>query len=346
MTDFPEKTAASPDNQPSDLCPEDVLVAVPTLNEAAGIEACLLSLIDRDPFMAGVEVVVADGGSSDGTVEIVQRMAQRFPNLKCIDNPGQIQSAAINRVAEHSASPSNHFLVRCDAHAFYPPGYVKAVAESLALRPDAAAVATAMDAIGSGCISRAAAWIVDTPLGSGGSAHRGGQLSGWVDHAHHAGFRLDWFRRVGGYDESFSHNEDAELDHRLNEAGGRIWLDAGIRLDYRMRDTLRGLWLQYWRYGKGRVRTILKHRMRPRLRQILPVLAVLAITASLLTGLMWPPAFLVAGGYLILVFLVSVLGASVLKSACGLWAGPAMAAMHLAWGGGFLTQFLRSKGKG
>ena len=32
------------------------------------------------------------------------------------------------------------------------------------------------------------------------------------------------FRAVGGYDESFSHNEDAELDYRLNAAGYRIWM--------------------------------------------------------------------------------------------------------------------------
>lgn len=345
MPDLPEASTLSPATEASALRPEDVLVAVPTLNEAGSIEACLQSLIDQDPFMGEVRVVVADGGSSDGTVQIVTGMADRYPNLKCVDNPGRLQSAAINRAVACCASPTHRFLVRCDAHAIYPSGYVKAVAESLARRPEAAAVATAMDATGRGCIGRAAAWIVDTPLGSGGSAHRGGQRSGWVDHAHHAGFRLDWFRKVGGYDESFSHNEDAELDHRLNEAGGRIWLDAGIRLDYRMRDTIRGLWLQYWRYGKGRVRTILKHSMRPRLRQILPVLAVLAIAASLLTGPIWTPALLVAGGYLAIVVVVSILGSLVLKSHCGLWAGPAMAAMHLAWGSGFLAQLVQSRGE-
>lgn len=323
--------------------PDEVLVAVPALNEATHIEACLDSLIGNDPFMAGVRVVVADGGSNDATLAIVQRLATRYPNLSGIDNPGRLQSAAVNGVVAAVVDPVHRYLVRCDAHAVYPPGYVRAVVESLAGRPEAASVATAMDATGTGCLARASAWIVDTPLGSGGSAHRGGHRSGWVDHAHHAGFRLDWFRRVGGYDPDFSHNEDAELDHRLGLAGGRVWLDAGIRLDYRMRETLRGLFVQYWRYGRGRARNLLKHGVRPRLRQMLPVVLVLVLAAGLLLGPFWPPALVVVVGYLAAVTAVSVAGMLALKSLCGLWAGPAMAAMHLAWGAGVLAQLLAGR---
>lgn len=318
--------------------PSEVLLAVPTFNEASHIEACLHSLIGDDPFMANVRVVVADGGSRDRTVAIVQGLKGRYPNLVLIDNPGRFQSAAINAVVATQAEHEHQYMVRCDAHAVYPLGYVRAVVESMVLHDEAASVATAMDATGQGCVSRAAAWIVDTPLGSGGSAHRGGKQSGWVDHAHHAGFRLDWFRKIAGYDESFSHNEDAEFDHRLGLAGGKIWLDASIRLDYRMRDSLRGLWLQYWRYGRGRARNVLKHRIRPALRQLLPAAATIGISLSLALGLFWPPALLVAGTYLAAVIAVSVIGCIRMKTACGLWAGLAMAAIHLAWGLGFLLQ--------
>lgn len=327
---------------PPNLRPDEVLVAVPALNEAGHIEACLDSLIGTDPFMAQVRVIVADGGSQDETVAIVKRLAGRYPNLRCIANPKRLQSAAVNKAFLECADPTHRYLVRCDAHAAYPPGYVHAVAESLVSHPDAASVATSMDAVGQGCMQRAAAWIVDTPLGSGGSAHRGGQLSGWVDHAHHAGFHSHWFRKVGGYDESFSHNEDAEFDHRLGLAGGRVWLDADIRLDYQMRNTLKGLWLQYWRYGRGRARTVVKHRMRPRLRQMLPVAAVLAVSVSVVLGMIWPPAFLIVAIYLALMATVSVTAVVTTRSPCGMFAGLAMAAIHLAWGAGFMFQFIRS----
>ena len=220
-----------------------------------------------------MRVVVADGGSRDATRAVVAGLASEFPNLELIDNPGRLQSAALNRIVETCARPEHRVLVRCDAHAVYPPGYVLRVAASLAAR-EAAALAVPMDAVGAGRFQRAAAWVVDTPLGSGGAPHRGGRRSGWVDHGHHAGIRLDWFRRVGGYDPGFSHNEDAELDHRLTLAGGRIWLDARIRVAYPMRATPAALARQYWRYGRGRARTVLKHRLRPRPRQLAPVLTV------------------------------------------------------------------------
>lgn len=323
--------------QTAPVQPEDVLVGIPALNEADHIEACVVSLIGNDPFMQSVDIVVADGGSHDDTQKRVQHLRARFPNLRLINNPGRLQAAALNAIAADAKS-RHRFLVRCDAHATYPAGYVQAVAESLSHRPEAASVTTVMDAIGDGCFQRAAAWVVDTPLGSGKSAHRGGSQSGWVDHAHHAGFRLEWFRAIGGYDPAFSHNEDAELDHRLGLAGGKIWLDADIRLDYRMRPTMRKLCKQYWSYGRGRARTVLKHRMRPRLRQLFPVLAVLGIAMSLAVGAIWPPALLLTAGYLALMAAVSIAGAVAMRSVCGLLAGPAMGAMHLAWGGGFLRQ--------
>lgn len=327
----------------SEPCAADqVLVAVPTLNEAAHIEACLASLIGDDPFMAQVRVVVADGGSRDDTRALVDTLTHRYPGLRRIDNPRRLQAAAINAVVADQAEPGHRYLVRCDAHATYPPGYVRAVADSLAARPEAASVATPMDAIGAGCFQRAAAWIVDTPLGSGGSAHRGGRRSGWVDHGHHAGFRLDWFRRIGGYDESFSHNEDAEFDHRLGQAGGKVWLDADIRLDYHMRPTPAALWRQYWNYGRGRARTVLKHRMRPRARQMIPVINLLGLMAGLILAPVLPVALIWPAAYALVLLAVSVTGAIRLRSLCGLGAGLVLGIMHNAWGAGFLTQTLRA----
>lgn len=321
--------------------PEEILVAVPTLNEAAHIEACLESLIGTSTAMRQVRIVVADGGSTDDTVARVRAMARDFPNIVVIANPKRLQSAAINAVVAEMAEPGHRYLVRCDAHSTYPPGYVRAVVDSLASHPEAASVATPMDAVGDLPFQQAAAWIVDTPLGSGGSAHRGGTKSMWVDHGHHAGFRIDWFRRIGGYDESFSHNEDAEYDYRLTQAGGNIWLDTRIRLDYVMRPTRLALTLQYWRYGRGRARTVIKHRMRPRLRQLIPPLNLIGMVICLVLApvapilLLWPLLYLVALG------VVSLTSAQSLESADGLWAGPALAIMHNAWGAGFLYQLWR-----
>ncbi len=315
--------------------PARVLVGIPALDEERHIAACIRSLMEPAAEMAAVRLVVADGGSRDRTRAIVAALAEEFPNLALIDNPGRLQSAALNRIVADCARPEDAILVRCDAHSVYPPRYVLDVADSLAGR-DAAAVATVMDARGDTCFARAAAWVADTRLGSGGSGHRGGRASGYVDHGHHAGIRLSWFRAVGGYDPAFSHNEDAEFDHRLRQAGGRIWLDARIRIAYTVRPGLGPLARQAWAYGRGRARTVRRHRSRPRLRQLLPPLAVLAIGVGLAVAPLTALGLLPLAGYALLMAVTGVAGAVALRSACGLWAGPALAAMHLPWGAGFL----------
>jgi len=326
-----------------DPAPETILVAVPTLNEEAHIETCLRSLIGGDAEMARTRIVVADGGSTDRTRAIVEGLQTEFPNVTLIDNPARLQAAAINHAVIQCAGPDHRILVRCDAHSIYPPGYVLGVARTLEAQ-DAASVTVPMDAEGEGCFQHALALITDTRLGSGGSAHRGGVRSGWVDHGHHAGFDLGWYRRIGGYDESFSHNEDAEYDRRLTQAGGRIWLEADLRISIAPRATPMGLARQYWRYGRGRARTVLKHRMRPRLRQMIPVGHVAALVVSAALILLHPIGWLYPAAYGVL-----ALGASLWAMGqiglCGLWAGSALAIMHTAWGAGFLTQAVKGPGR-
>jgi succinoglycan biosynthesis protein ExoA len=232
-------------------------------------------------------------------------------------------------------------MVRCDAHAIYPPDYVMQVAESVARR-GVASVVVPMDAEGRTCFQKANAWIVDTPLGSGGSAHRGGRKSMFVDHGHHAGFDLKTFLHVGGYDESFSHNEDAEFDKRLVRSGGRIFLDADIRLAYMPRATVGSLARQYFNYGKGRARTILKHGEIPKLRQLIPPVTLIACVSGVALAPLTPWSLILPAGYLAALAGASVMMAIQKRSACGLLAGVASATMHMSWSAGFLKQlFLR-----
>ncbi|ADM08411.1 glycosyltransferase, succinoglycan biosynthesis protein ExoA [Parvularcula bermudensis HTCC2503] len=316
-----------------------VLVVVPTLNEAARIEDCLRSLI---PDAGAAEVVVYDGGSTDGTCAIVERLIAAFPHLSLQHNDRAVQAAAVNAAA-HAAPADRDILVRCDAHALYPPHYVRDLVTTLIAR-EVDSVVVPMDTVprpGSGRIERAIALSLDSPLGAGGAPHRGGRTSGWVDHGHHAAFRRERFLALGGYDPRFAVNEDAEFDTRLARAGGRIWLDADIRVRYFPRRSLTALWRQYHRYGTYRARHARLHRSRLKLRQLGPALHPLALLASLL---MMPISPWLAAIYPALYLGLLGLGALGLgikhKAAACLLSPLIFATLHMAWGTGFLAGWL------
>jgi succinoglycan biosynthesis protein ExoA len=154
---------------------------------------------------------------------------------------------------------------------------------------------------------------------------------------------LEAFRSIGGYDETFSHNEDAEYDTRLRQSGGRIFLDADIRLSYLPRASVGGLARQYFNYGKGRARTLMKHGERPKLRQLIPPATLVACVVGLVVAPFSLWGLVLPGGYL--AALVAASGMVVVKhrSACGLLAGLASATMHMSWSLGLIRQLLRGQ---
>ena len=305
------------------------LVVIPTLNEAQHIEGLLDTLLADDASHGDTLFVVADGYSTDRTTDIVRRIADRDPRVRLLHNPKRLQSAAIN-LAVQAFGKEASVLVRVDAHAQYPQRFVPRLLESLE-QHQADAVVVPMDSVGDTCLRKAIAWVSDTKLGSGGSAHRGGRASGWVDHGHHAAFTMASFNKAGGYDESFSHNEDAELDCRQRSLGSRIYLDADIRVGYYPRPTLKGLWRQYFGYGRGRSRTVRKHPGSMRMRQM-AVPAHLALSAMAVLAAPWAPWLLAWPAlYLAIILVTSAMVAWKHKSACGLFAGPAAVVMHTAW---------------
>ncbi|MGP3696219.1 glycosyltransferase family 2 protein [Rhodobacter sp. NSM] len=312
-----------------------VLIVIPTLNEALHIDCVLDGLM---PFVRRhpARIVVADGGSTDGTRELVA--ARPEPEIVLIDNPRRLQSAAVNLAVEQFGDEAE-MLIRIDAHSAYPDDYCDVLlAEAQAT--GAESVVVGMKAVGSGFWQSLIAAAQNSRVGNGGSAHRVAPVGRFVDHGHHALMRIDAFRRVGGYDESFSHNEDAELDLRLRREGFRIWLTPRTRVNYFPRRSIRALVKQYFAFGMGRARNILKHRSRPGLRQAVLVALTPALALSLLFPLHWAftiPLLLWTAGCLI----GGVMIAREIGSPGGILSGFAAGAMHVAWSAGFWVHLFR-----
>jgi succinoglycan biosynthesis protein ExoA len=199
-----------------------------------------------------------------------------------------------------------------------------------------------MHTVGNTCMQRAIAAAQNSRMGNGGSAHRNPGSSGFVEHGHHAAFDRTVFLELGGYDENFTHNEDAEFDKRLVRSGRRIYLDGDAIVTYFPRATLGTLMRQYFNYGAGRARTILKHRARPRLRQVAPVAILLACSASLLLSLLDYRFLAIPLAYMIACLIWGAGLAIQRRDACLSLAGIAAIVMHLSWGSGFVTRALKS----
>lgn len=271
------------------------LIVIPCLNEEAHIVG-LLDQLSSAQARVGGQIVVVDGGSTDDTVARVWEAARTNPAITLLHNPQKIQSAAVNlAVACYGDTADN--LIRIDAHSAYPDDFIdQLLAEADA--QDAASIVVSMHAQGTPLLQRVNAAAQNSPVGNGGSKHRIDPKGEYVDHGHHALIKIAAFKEVGGYDESFTHNEDAEFDHRLRDAGHKIWLTARTVVTYFPRGSLSALGRQYYNYGRGRAQNLLKHRIVPKLRQAKVILVMPAILMSILAIYHWifaVPAVMWAG---------------------------------------------------
>lgn len=316
--------------------PTDVLVVVPCLNEDVHL-AGLLDRVLADRAAGRCRVVVADGGSTDASRAIVRGFAAREPCVALLHNPRRLQSAGVN-LAVSTWGAGCDWLIRLDAHAGYPPDYCARLIDA-AERTGADSVTVSMVSRGRGPFQRAAATAQNSLLGAGGSPHRRAGEGRWTDHGHHALMRMEAFRAVGGYDEGFAVNEDAELDLRLTQAGRRIWLAADLRVTYFPRRRPLALFRQYLAYGEGRARTLLKHRCTPKLRQVAP-LAVAPAVLLATAGAAWTPATVPAAAWAGVCLVYGVWLGVRERDAWAAGSGAAAMLMHLAWSIGFWRRLL------
>lgn len=310
-----------------------VLIVIPCLNEAAHLEKLVAQLLATTQHL-NRKIVIADGESTDGTLTIARNLAATHPEVAYIHNTKRIQSAAVN-LAVATFGDDFDYLIRIDAHSDYPENYCDALLFD-AVQTQAQSVVVSMDTIGKSGFQKAVAAAQNSKLGNGGSAHRNTSKEGkWVEHGHHALMTIAAFRSVGGYDEAFSHNEDAELDYRLTKAGHKIWLTAQTGLTYYPRSTATALFRQYFKFGYGRARTIFKHCIKPQPRQMAPLVIAPALALFILSTIFGRILALPLIIWTAICLMYGLSLAKRAKDASLIPSGFAIMIMHMAWSLGF-----------
>ena len=276
-----------------------ITIILPTLNERSHIRDCLDSLKKQD-YTNIVEILVVDGGSSDGTQEIVTADGG---SVRLVDNPKMTAAAAMNIGIKESTTD---VYVRVDAHTLYATDYVS---RSVATYDESKAqvVGGPMRPTGTNPFGRAVAAVTSSPLGVGpGRFHYSEKLEE-VETVYLGIFDAEFVQNVGGYDETNLQwaSEDQELNYRIRRAGGKILLDPNIRSTYFPRDTPRALARQYHNYGMCKASTLAKHKRLPYLRPMVPAIMVAAF-------FMWAALMLLLRNFILLplpliAYLVAVL---------------------------------------
>lgn len=256
-----------------------VSIVLPTLNERSYIRDCLDSLRGQD-YASLVEILVCDGGSTDGTRDIVQHAG--WP-VRLVDNFGVTAAAAMN---VGLSTAVGEIVVRADAHTIYAQDYVARSVDALE-RLNATVVGGPMRAVGETSFGRAVAAVTSSPLGIGPGRFHFGREETQVETVYLGVFRRQTVLDAGGYDEERLQwgAEDQELNYRLRQGGGAVWLDPQIVSWYFPRGTPRALWRQYLNYGICKASTLAKHRTLPYWRPLVPAamvagVAVVALGAS------------------------------------------------------------------
>lgn len=314
-----------------------VTIAMPAYNEERFIETCIRSVQAQDYPRDRIEILVADGRSEDRTRAILADLAAEDPRIHVIDNPERLQAAGLNRMIREARGD---IVVRMDVHCEYAPTYVRICVETLE-RTGADNVGGAQRAKARTGFQRALCAALTSPLGVGGASYRDANREGFVDTVFLGAFRKRVFEAIGLYDPRAITNEDAELNQRLLESGGKIYLSRDIEVHYYPRDSFTSLAKQYYKYGRGRARTLLKLGRFPTLRPVIPFLMVVGGVTLLVVPPLWPVAVPALAAYALATGAEAVrigrgLGPSGIATAWGIFP-----VLHVSHGVGFAAGLIR-----
>ena len=317
----------------------DVSVLTPVLNEERHIEEAVATMRSQQ-FEGELEFIFADGGSSDRTRAILADLARAEPRIRVLDNPAGQTASGLN-VALRAARGT--IVARMDAHTLYPPRYLAVGVERLR-RGDGVVWASGPQVPhGVDPGSRAVALALGSRLGTGGASfrHATGEeieastgFTGVLDRA--------FLERVGGWDEGWPVNQDSELGARVAAAGGRMVVVPEMAAQYIPRSNLRALMRQYRRYGYYRAKTSRAHPESMRATHLIPPAIVLLLAVAVVgPRAAQKPARLGAAAYGTAIAAATGAAARSNGPAAAVRLPAVFAAMHLAWGTGFLGGCLR-----
>jgi glycosyltransferase involved in cell wall biosynthesis len=323
-----------------------VSIIIPCYNEQDTICKLLEAIYAQTFPRIDLEVVIADGLSTDGTRSQIESFSNSHPNLHIavVDNLPRSIPMALNCALKES---KGEIIVRLDAHSMPYPDYIeRCVADLQAGLGENVGGIWEIHPGAQSWVAQSIAMAASNPLGVGDALYRHADKAALVDTVPFGAFKRELLALIGFYDESLLTNEDYEFNARIRKSGGKVWLNPSIRSVYFARPTLALLAKQYARYGYWKWRMLRRYPETLRWRQGLPPLFALSLIGGTVLAV-FLPIFRVLLAAEILIYLIA-LGAGGVQAALkhkkvSLVVGLpiAIATMHIAWGMGFLWSMIK-----
>ena len=322
-------------------------VVCPIYNEERYIGRCIESILAQDYPKNNMEILFVDGRSTDRTREIVGEYAVRHAFIRLLDNPRRIAPCAMNIGIRAS---HGDVIMRLDAHASYPSDYFSVLVRRLhELKADNVGVVCRTDVMNKTAKSLAIREVLSNRFGVGNSLFRTGvDRVMKVDTVPFGCWPRSVFDKYGWYDERLVRNQDFELNRRIVQGGGNIYIVPDTYCTYYARETFGKLWQQNYKNGLWGIRTVLftGHTASLALRHYVPMLFLLSLIVPLFAALLWWPLALLAGlslfSYVLAMGGVSVMTA-VKKHLNPFYLFVGFAVLHLSNGAGMLVSLFTAK---
>lgn len=322
---------------------------VPVLNERQCIERTVRSLVSQHAPQLDLEFLLIDGGSRDGSREILERFARFDKRIRVMHNAKRKTPVAFNLGVR---AARGEYVCILGAHAEYPVDYIQTCYDELVSHH---AVGCSGRVLTRPADHTASARLVACCLAhrfasSSGSVRT--QNAGCVDTIAFPIFRKSALLEVGGYDEFLERNQDNDMNHRLRARGHRLYLTDKVAASYWARPTIPALLRYAFRTGQWNALTLRHKRACLSLRHFVPLLFIATITllmvaaaGSVLRGqsLFAPLGALgaVLGAHLMLGIAAGIESAVREHSATMLLLAPVILAFHISYGVGTAAGLFR-----
>lgn len=316
-----------------------VSVIVPVRNEEEHLERCLKAIVSQEYPQGHIEVIVADGESTDRTRQVASQFCADWQNVKLIQNPGKIVSTALNLLIKEA---KGDIIVRVDGHAEIESDYIRRCVETLSVY-DADCVGGTIKTMAPSYVGKCIAAAMSSQFGVGNSMFRTVSASSpmQVDTVPFPAYTKMALMNTGAFDEELVRNQDDEYNYRLRSRGGKIVFDVEIRSRYYCRTSLLKLIKQYFQYGFWKVRVLQKLSRQMKFRQFVPPIFVSALFICLLGTMFYQRAIYLFCAIFGLYLIASLVASARLVSHYGLkisvFLPICFLGIHVAYGSGFLA---------